>query len=241
MSGYTRTENAPSTGRDSTIPRFHTEAVENPISSTKAGRPIYDEEERVQIIMPGSPNSPVLHVTDEHRNRWPEHYKKFRDGQEFSVTGTPLEVWPFLRKSNVMELRGKNIHTVEQCAGLSDLQVQALGMGGLKIRENAKAYLSDADAMKIVSEALADKEAANSRIAHLEEQLAQLKPMMDQLYSENMAMKNAPSPVQSYVPGAHDPLAATAQNVPMPESGGSSLDRLPARRGRPPLNRDAAA
>lgn len=243
MSGYTRSFSGPSAGRDSTIPRFHMEAVEDPIATAAQGRPIYREEERVQIIQPGNPNSPVVRVDASHLQRWPEQYAAFKQGQDYTANGTPLEQWPFLKKMNVLELKAKNIHTVEQCAGLSDRDVQSLGMGGLTIRENAKAYLDDAAATAIVSQALADKERLEGMVSNLQSQLDELRPLLDRLHNENMALRDAPSAVQTYRPGDHDPVQRLSEGAPAPENTGSSLDNLMARRprGRPPGVRTEAA
>lgn len=239
MSEYTRTMGAPQASRDSTIPRFHIEAVPDPVASAAAGRPIFVSQERVQYINPGSSNSPVDIVTDEHRQRWPDYYAKFRAGEEFSVTGTPLEHWSFLRRTNVMELKAIGIFSVEQCADLPDTAVQRIGMGGDAIRKAAKAYLDDAAAMSIVSEAIAAREAAEVRLAAMEKKLAELTPLLESVHAENMMLKNAAPPSQTYVPGMHDPIQASLQAQTQPVAT-SSLDSLsaPKPRGRPPMNRE---
>jgi len=233
---------AAAAARDSTIPRFHIEAVPNPVSSAAAGRPIYDPEERVQIIQPGNPNSPVLKVTEEHKQRWPEHYARLRQGEDFKGDGTPLEQWAFLKKTMVMELKALNIHTIEQCAGLSDLACQNIGMGGREMRENAKAYLDEAAAMAITSAAIADREAAQSQVASLQKQLDELRPMLEKLFTENMALKNLAPPSQTFIPGMNDPIQAAMQAQPMPvtESSLAGLAGTRRPRGRPPANPETA-
>lgn len=239
MSGsYTRTEGVPQ-ARDSTIPRFHMEPVEDPVASASAGRPIFAQQERVQIIQPGNPNSPVFRVTDEHRNRWPEHYKRFRAGEEVTADGTPLEQWPFLKRNHVLELKAIGIHTVEQCAGLSDLAVQNIGMGGRSIRENANAYLDEAAQISITSAALARAEAAEAREAAMAKQMSELRPMMDRMHTELMALKNAAPATETYVPGQHDPIAYAAQMFQEPVAA-SSLDSLQTAR-KPRQRAEAAA
>jgi hypothetical protein len=242
MSGqYTRTNGAPQAGRDSTIPRFHMEAVHDPIGSAKAGHPVFFQQERVQIIQPGNPNSPVLLVNEEHKQRWPEHYKRFRDGEDFVADGTPLEQWPFLKKTHVLELKAQGIHTVEQCAGLSDLACQNMGMGGRAIRDNAKAYLDDAAAMSIVSDAIARADKAEQDNALLQKRLDELRPMMDQMHSELMMLKNQQPASETYVPGMHDPVQQAAQMIPQ-QAQPSSLDSLAtARRPRGRQPAEAAA
>lgn len=239
MSGalaFTRTEGRPTTGRDPTIPRFHLEPVEDYAASAAAGRPIFTHEERVQLINPGNPSSPVERVTDEHRRRWPEQYAAFKAGLEPSLNGTPLEQWPILNRGQVLEMKALNIHTVEQCADLNDLAIQRIGRGARRIKELAQAYLDDAKHMSVTSEAVERAERAEARVAALEAQLSELRPMLDKMHTEMMTMRNAPSAIATYVPAEHDPIAAAAQAQPAPAISQSSLSNLPEprRRGRPP-------
>lgn len=234
---YTRTMGSPQAGRDSTFPRFHMHAVEDPIASAAQGRPIFVQHERVQIIQPGNTNSPVLAVSDEHRNRWKEQYDAFRKGEEVSINGTPLEQWAYLPRTAVLELKALDLHTVEQVAGLPDNSLHRIGMAGRNIRDMANAYLDEGAAQSITTEALARAERAEARVANLEKQVEEFRPMMDRMHAELMMLKNAPSAVDAYVPGNHDPMQ-NQQPVGVPVAG-SSLDRLAApRRGRPPKVQD---
>lgn len=228
---YTRTMGSPQAGRDSTFPRFHMHPVEDPVASAAQGRPIFVQHERVQIIQPGNPNSPVLAVTDEHRNRWPDQYGAFRKGEEVSIHGTPLEQWSYLPRTAVLELKALDLHTVEQVAGLPDSAIHRIGMAGRNIRDMANAYLDDGAAQAITTDALARAEKAEARVATLEKQVEELRPMMDRMHSDLMALRNAPSAVDAYIPGAHDPLQ---NNNPINVAvASSSLDGLaaPVRRG----------
>jgi hypothetical protein len=230
---YTRTMGAPVAGRDSTFPRFHTEAVQDPVASAAAGRPIYTSQERVQIINPGNPNQPVFDVTDAHRNRWPEQYKLFLSGQEVSMSGTPIEQWSILNRGHVLELKGMDIHTIEQCAGLSDLALQRLGMLGAKLRDLAKAYLDESEQMAITTAALARAEAAESRIAALEQSAKENRLLLDQVHAELMRVKALPSSVDAYIPGDHDPMQAHNRPQLMQQPvAQSSLETLVAPRPR---------
>lgn len=239
MSGaYTRTLGAPQQGRDSTFPRFHLHPVEDPIATAAAGRPIFVQHERVQIIQPGNPNSPVLAVTDAERQRWPEQYAAFRKGEEVSVHGTPLEQWAYLPRNAVLELKAIDLHTVEQLAGLPDSALHKIGMAGRNIRDMAKAYMDDGAAQAITSEALARAERAEAQLAGLQKQVDEMRPMLERMHKEMMAVKNAPSAIDSYVPGDHDPMQAhnLPQAVLHEVAAPSALDGLAAPRrgpGRP--------
>lgn len=234
---YTRTNGGRS---GANFPRFHMEAVEDKIASAAAGRPIYHEEERVEIIMPGNPNSPVFRVTDEHRREWPDAYERFRKGLDFSVDGTPLEQWNILGRKHVLELKGLDIHTVEQCAALSDIAIQKIGMGGLEVRKLAKAYLDDAEASKVTTEALERANRAESQLGAMQMQMDQMRQQMDGMFKELMAQKNAPSAVDSYVPGDHDPMQAhvglhMASEPPAQSSLGELVKRGPGRPRKEPV------
>ena len=233
-STYTRTQSIEPNQRDSTIPRFHIEPVLDERASAEAGRPIYVEQERIQYLQPGSPNAPVDYVNDSHKQRWPEEYARFKAGLDFSVSGTPLEQWPLLNRKHVLELKGMDIHTVEQCAALSDHAVAQIGMGGHRIRDNAKAYLDDAAATAITSKALADAERAEMRAAELEIQVRKQGELLNQLHEQLMNLRNAPSPIDAYVQGDHDPMQAHNRPQKFERPVASALDSIPARRGRPP-------
>src|SRR5690348_2123060 len=161
---YTRTGGFAPGQRDPIQPRFHIEAVPDDAASAAQGRPIFRQEERVQFLMPGSPNQPVFRVTDEHRDRWPEAYAAFRRGEEMSPDGTPLEQWPILTRAQVLELKALNVFTVEQAAQLPDTAVQKIGRGGYALRDRAKAYLDEADALAFSERLNRENEALNSQV-----------------------------------------------------------------------------
>src|SRR5262252_50414 len=80
------------------IPRFHTEAVKMEFASAQAGRPIYEEREFVDIVIPGDRRSSIHEpVNEEHRARWPREYEAFKAGREAPLEGTPLSAWPSAR------------------------------------------------------------------------------------------------------------------------------------------------
>lgn len=103
------------------FPRFYIEPVQDHYMSEKLGRPVFNDREFVEIIIAGDRTTkPVCVVTDEHRHRWPRHYAAFKAGQEPPVDGMPLEQWPAMSKSMVMELKASGFRTVEQIANLAD-------------------------------------------------------------------------------------------------------------------------
>lgn len=233
---YTRTNNF-GPGEARSYPRFYVEPVEDPLASAQNGRMICRDEERVEIILPGNPlTKPVHVVTDVHRQRWPEEYKAFKSGMEMAVDGTPLEQWPILRRSQVMELKAINFVTVEQVARADDNAIQRMGLGGRRLRELAIGYLDDAAAGAFATKLAAENDAKDAQISSLTRQVAELGELVRSMHSNMQAKADAPSTIDSVIPGMVDPIAMAAQRAPQEVAGGSSLDALPQRRGpgRPP-------
>lgn len=239
---YTRTNSFGADG-GRIIPRFYVNSVQDPIATQREGRPIFFDREEVELITPGNPyNIPVEVVNDSHRQRWPEQYKAFKAGNEMSTTGTPLEQWPILKPAQVRELKALNLFTVEHVRDMSDHTIQRIPMGGRRLKAQAEAYLDDAEHQALLSKTIADNEKKDQRISELESKVTELGTLLNNIHGQMQAMKDAPSPVATFVPGMADPAQQFAQAQAQPGAA-SSLDNLPepARRrpGRP--RKDAAA
>jgi hypothetical protein len=220
---FTRT-NSFGHGAERNYPHFFLEAVEDQPASVEAGRPIFRDEERIEIIMPGNPYTrPVQRVTDEHRQRWPKEYEAFKAGHAIAVDGTPLEQWPPLKRSQVLELKALGFATVEQVAAMDDHAVQRAGMGSRHLRELANAFLDDA-AHAAAVERLAE---ANSRkdaeLDALRRQLGELGRALEAVHAELRTKQSAPSAAPAIVPAAQE-----ASSPPQPAAPAvvSALDEL---------------
>jgi hypothetical protein len=231
----------PGADRDPAQPRFHMEAVVDEAASAREGRPIYRQEERVQILLPGSPNQPVFRVDDSHRQRWPEQYAAFKRGEEMAIEGTPLEEWPILKKAQVFELKAQNIFTVEQCASLSDHALQKLGLTGHRLKERAIAFLDEAASQALNERLNYENDKMRAEIEALKRQNAEQGALLSQVHAQLQALQNAPHPVAVHVPGSVDPVELAKVRGFEEPAAPSALEALPPprRRGRPPLNREA--
>ena len=228
---FTRTNGAASSQN---YPRFHMESVQDEAASEREGRPIFRDEERVEIIMPGNPHTrPIARVTAEHKQQWPDEYAKFKSGQDMALTGTPLEQWPMLKKSQVMELKSLGFITVEQVGTMDDLAMQRF-MGGRRMRDLARAFLDDAEAGKQLAQATADNDRKDAELAQLRQQVEQMRSMVDSMHGELQGLKNAPSPIATHIPGLLDPMEQLRQGHAPAPAVHSALESLPEprRRGR---------
>jgi hypothetical protein len=166
------------------IPVFFTEAVEMTFKSKEAGRPIYEDQEFVKILIPGDRNSsPVQPVNDEVKARWPKEYAAFTANQEAPLDGTPLSQWPPMKRAQVEEFRHFHVMTVEHLAAVNDSQLQHMPMGSRDLRKAAQVFLDAArngtgPLMKLVAEntRMTDRIAANeATIADLAARLNQME------------------------------------------------------------------
>jgi hypothetical protein len=226
---YTRTEGRQAGG---TYPRFFTDSVKDELASAQQGRDIFKAEQRVEIIMPGISQltKPVEKVNQSHIERWPEEYKRFKDGQEMSVDGIPLEQWPVLKREQVLELKYMGLLTVEHVAGMSETAIQRIPMYGRKLQRLAEAYLDEEKASALLLQTTASNERMERIIAEQNEKIANLSALTERLSSQVITMQNAPSPITTYVPGQHDPIGLAHQGQPQEPLVQSSLMDLPAPR-----------
>lgn len=236
---YTRSEGAPSGG---VYPRFFVDQIQDNVASEQQGRPIFREEERVEIIMPGNAQTRfVARVTTEHTQRWPKEYEAFKQGIEISPDGTPLEEWPILKRSQVLELKALGFKTVEQVRDMSDHAIQRIGMGGRMLKERADVFLDDAARIADNTRLSAENERHVAEIASLRAQVTQMGQLMEQKFAELQLMKDAPSAIATNIPGMSDPMEKARQAVQQ-EVATSSLDGLvaPRRRRQTPATETAA-
>lgn len=179
--------------QDRSYPRFHLRAEQNNFRTQQEGRPVFEDREFVEIFTPGmSLSRPVEEVTQEHKDRWPEQYRAFKDGQEIAVTGTPLEQWPILTPSAILTYKAQGIRTVEDFAAVPDGALQNLGAGSRTMRDKARAYLDSAEAGAALEREGAARQAAEERATLLETQLAEMAQRLAALEEKPRRGRAAP-------------------------------------------------
>ena len=231
--------NAPNPG---VYPRFFIDSVQDPVASEREGRPIFRDKERVEIIIAGNQyTKPIENVNDEHRQRWPKEYAAFKDGIELSPEGTPIEEWPILKRSQILELKALGFKTVEHIRDMSDQAIQRVGMGGRRLKELADVFLDDANRVAETNRLALENERQRDEISALRHQIEEMGRMMNERFAELQSMQDAPSPIATTIPGMSDPAERARQALPL-ESAQSSLDGLaaPRRRRAKEVNQEVA-
>ena len=166
---------------DKLIVGFYKRAVLNQARSRSEGRPIHEGRDFVKIQHPGETLNVVDRpVQDNDKQRWPRQWHSYQQGVRQTPDGVPISLlFPAKPEIETM-LRGYNIHTIEQLAGLSGEAISTVGMGAQEWVNAAQRYMERAD--KGVNhhqfeKALAEKD---QRIVTLERQVAEVTALVRQ-------------------------------------------------------------
>jgi hypothetical protein len=221
MQGYSRTYDGPAR---QTRAEFYSDAERDGFASAKAGRDIFREVDFVKIFIPGSGTILVERVNNDHVERWPELHAAFKAGKEAPLSGTPLSEWALLKRAQIAELNYRNIRTLEELAGLSDLAVQNLGMGGQMLRARAKAYLDDAEREALATRLTTENDGLRMRISTLEGQVEALGQQLLAM-TRTVEFERRQQAQPAYVPELHDPVEMAKARQPG-MIGGSVISAL---------------
>ena len=154
---------------------FYTEAVEIKAESEKQGRPVYRDVPFIKVVVPGDVNNIIERkASKEDEQKFPKAWARYKAQEADVMEGTPLEQWPQMSRSLVKEAKFFEIHTVEQLAGLSDINVSKIGMGYLELRNKAKAYLAAAAGTAGETAQAAENQRLKDMIADLQKQMSEL-------------------------------------------------------------------
>lgn len=151
---------------------FFIEAVEVKAESEKQGRPVYRDVPFIKIVVPGDVNNIIERkASKEDELKFPKAWARFKAEEADVMEGTPLEQWPQMSRSLVKESKFFEIHTVEQLANLSDINVSRMGMGYMELRNKAKAYLVAAAGTAGETAQAAENQRLKDMIADLQRQM----------------------------------------------------------------------
>lgn len=178
-------------GDDALVPLFRNQATQNKVKSAAEGRPIFDDIEVVDIRFPGSRNYGTFPVTEmshwindpytgEQRSityaeRFQRQYRQFKEHQEQTKSGTPLEYAGFLTTARQAELKAQNIYTVEALASIDGAELKNLGPGGREMKNKAEEYMAKGRSLVPDIQMQAELDAMRARMQVIQEDNAALK------------------------------------------------------------------
>ena len=134
----------------------------------------------IRIGMPGDKTIIIEQpVREDHKERFPRQWLYFQmkqsEAEGSPAIGTTLEQWQKeapedVTKGQVEELKILKFQTADQVAMASDAQLQRVGMGGIGLRDKARAFLQ----RKTRSESANELEQTKSQLAELQAQMAEI-------------------------------------------------------------------
>lgn len=160
---------------------FYSRPCKDEEASIAAGRPIFKDTEYVTVSPVGDRSNVIDRpVVPRDRRRFTRHYEAFlRKGKQV-IEGTPLEQWPIITRSQVEEFKFFKVHTVEQLAEVSDVNLTNF-LGGQGLKQKAIAYLEAAKGNAPLEKMQAELAARDNQIATLNQQVADLVADMAKL------------------------------------------------------------
>jgi hypothetical protein len=173
------------------IPVFKIIPIHNVGKSKDQGRPIYDDVEVVEVRFAGDRQRVGVfpahafaghRVNDEgyeeeitYAQKYSDQYRRFKDKHQQIAEGTPVDELAFLTAAKRSELKALNILTAEALAALDGRELQALGMGGRQLKDQAAAYLKAANGTAEVTKLAADNVALQAQLNEMRQEVAQIR------------------------------------------------------------------
>ena len=121
---------------------FVSRPVIDEVASKEANRPVYVGVDYVRIKHLGETDEIFRPAHDGDKRRFKRQWEAYECGETATPTGTPLSVLFPRNPEIVKNLEFDKVVTVEQLAGLTDTQIQNIGIGGRMFTDRAKAFLA---------------------------------------------------------------------------------------------------
>lgn len=189
---------------------FRLVPVEDKQASLKAGHYVANDVEYVDCRIPFSVDSVTMKVPfffsekerevreGRFRAEWLEAYRKiyaaWKKGLELPPDGTPIRGWPVISPAQQQNLIAINVLTVEDLAGINDEGMSRLRMGGLDLKNKAKAWLAQRnDKAPLTMEIASLKQDNENMRADLKVALAKIE-QLSRLVPAPAAVGKAPQP-----------------------------------------------
>lgn len=196
--------------------RFVREAVEDVRASTEAGHYVARDVDMAYITPHYTKDVFKAEVRDwfvqldadvkgeRIPKEWADAYRKayeaWQQGEELPLTGTAIKGWGVISPGQQETLIRMNIRTVEDLSMVNDEGIKRIGMGGIDLKNKAKAWLSQ----------LQDKGPLTQEVAAVKAENRELKMSIETLTKQVEAlMRDRPvvtqiNPVETNVITAND-------------------------------------
>jgi hypothetical protein len=182
-------------GDDLLVVTFFNHTIVNPSKTAQEGRPIFDDVVVCQIRTPGGRNTvpvfPALAfcgwiddpITGEQKpqtyaERFSKQYRQFKEQQQQTISGTPIDYAPFLTEGKRAELRAMAVYTIEQLAHIDGQELKNLGLQGREWKNLAIEYLVESKSGASIETMRAELEALRAANQVLQDDNEQMKTLV---------------------------------------------------------------
>jgi hypothetical protein len=180
-------------GDDKLAIRFFRKARQDSEETQKQGRPIFKEEDYIQIVVPGDRTSAIVRpVGPADKARFEKQYAHWQKTQEEEMQlGTPLEAWGIMSIAQIEEYRYFGVRTIDQMAVLRD-DVCGKIMGGTSLKQKAINWLAISKEDAPLKKVQAELDKRDNQIAALEDAVKKQAELLAELQAKVPAQKAVP-------------------------------------------------
>ena len=135
-------------------------------------------------------------IPQQWLDRYKESYRAFQNGQDMPLVGTAIRGWGIISPAQQETLIKMSVLTVEDLSMINDEGIKRIGMGGIDLKNKAKAWLLQLKDNGAIALQMAElqKKFANqeSLIENQNEKLNDMKRRLSLYESENTSEKIVP-------------------------------------------------
>lgn len=148
---------------------FHEHAVQNKAKSALEGRPIFEPQTYVTIMVPGDKDSIVDRRAEQRDfDRFPKQHSAYLNKQsQETAAGTPLKAVSFLTSSQVKELEYFHVYTVEQLSAIPDAHALRF-MALQRLKQQASDFLQAAKEVAPMTAMRAEMEQKDTQLSAMQ-------------------------------------------------------------------------
>lgn len=161
---------------------FYTRSVFNSAKSAQVGARQYENQTWVKMHPPGERLNVIDRpVSDHDKRRFPHQWNMFLQNKTQVPEGTPIDLLFPNNPAVADNLKAFGVHTIQQCANLSDNAMQTIGMGSTEWKNMATKYLESASSGTAFLKLQSEVQQKEQQIRILQRQFEQLKAAHDDL------------------------------------------------------------
>lgn len=112
-------------------------------------------------------------IPQHFADQWKEAYRKWQNGQEVPLNGTPIKTWGAISPAQQKALISMNCLTVEDLALINDEGMKRIGMGAVELKQKAVTWLASLKDHGAVTVELATLKTENKVLLDTVESLTQ--------------------------------------------------------------------